>query len=561
MRRSQTRSNDFLLDFIFHDQYSEKNKMKTQIWHENLSFMLKRKKLKFAFEVSNANVFFFSIIKNRAQRKNVVIRCANERFRRCISLIASFICDYEEQMLIIDVKSEQHCIICRVSSKARKNLQDHWSLRTHKFMQEQIRRQQLEQLNSRNEKWIHEMKNFAWNYSSINIHEIMMIDILHQLFKNMMMHFLSWIQFLLKKKMSIKRKRREQTMRMTDLSDFDKLYVRFRKISSFIDLKIFQKFFEIKQWTKKEQKIIVRQIILIIIFLMIEKWFHAMNFTRVLIDFILIAQYKSHDDSTLNYLDHALFRFNAYKKIFRHSRFKEHEIEENHFNFFKFYAITHYVDFIKRYKVANEYDISHDETRHKYMIKKFYSRINKQEIFQTQLIEHNKRRLNILALKDLKRHMKKNSRSKKIEFTHTRANKNSLNLKLIKIISRSINQFSQRNSSQNSIHWCSIRKLDVKIRISDLTSIAIVFIREQRLKRTKESSNSRIRFQRESNSNWIMNYDVCLHESITCWIRKEHNFLNTKKLIKKKIRSKFDWQNQIQNWRRDYVWIRKEFFD
>jgi hypothetical protein len=79
---------------------------------------------------------------------------------------------------------------------------------------------------------------------------------------------------------------------------------------------------------------------------MIEKWFHAMNFIRVLIDFILIAQYKSHDDSTLNYLDHVLFRFNAYKKIFRHSRFKEHEIEKNHFNFSNFHAITHYVDFI-----------------------------------------------------------------------------------------------------------------------------------------------------------------------------------------------------------------------
>jgi predicted nucleic acid-binding protein len=153
------------------------------------------------------------------------------------------------------------------------------------------------------------------------------------------------------------------------------------------------------------------------------------------------------------------------------------------------------------------------------MIKKFYFRINEREIFQTQLIEHNKRRFNILALKDLKRHIKENSRSKKIEFTHTWANKDSLNLKLIKIISRSINQFSQRNSSQSSIHWCSIRKLDVKTRISNLTSVAIVFVKEQRLKKTKKSSNWQIRFQRESDFNWIMNYDVYLHELITCWIR------------------------------------------
>jgi hypothetical protein len=294
---------------------------------------------------------------------------------------------------------------------------------------------------------------------------------------------------------------------------------------------------------------------------MIEKWSHAMNFTQVLIDFIFIAQYRFHDDSTLNYLDQTFFRFNAYKKIFRHSRLKEHEIEKNYFNFFKFYVITHYVDFIRRYEIANEYDTFHDEIRHKYMIKKFYSRINKREIFQTQLIEHNKRRLNILALKDLKWHMKENSRSKKIEFTHTRASRDLLNLKLIEIISRSINQFSRRNSSQNSIHWCSIRKFDVKTRIFDLTSIVVVFVREQRLTRTKESSNSRIRFQRESDFNWIMNYDVCLHKSITCWIRNEHNALNTKELIRKKIRSKSNWQNQTENWRRDYVWIRKEFFD
>jgi hypothetical protein len=86
------------------------------------------------------------------------------------------------------------------------------------------------------------------------------------------------------------------------------------------------------------------------------------------------------------------------------------------------------------------------------MIKKFYSRINKRKIFQSQLIKHNKKRFNILALKDLKRHMKENSRSKKIEFMNTRASEDSLNLKLVKIVSRLINKFSQKNSFQNSIH-------------------------------------------------------------------------------------------------------------
>jgi hypothetical protein len=43
MKRNQTRLNDVLLSFISHAQFSSKNRMKTQIWHQNLSFMLKRK--------------------------------------------------------------------------------------------------------------------------------------------------------------------------------------------------------------------------------------------------------------------------------------------------------------------------------------------------------------------------------------------------------------------------------------------------------------------------------------------------------------------------------------
>jgi hypothetical protein len=125
MRRNQTHSNDFLLDFIFYAQYSDKNRMKTQIWHESLSFMLKRKRSKSAFEMSNINVFFFSIIKDCVQREDVVICCANKRFRRCISLIASFVCDYEEQMLIIDVKRTTLYHLSRIvksSKESRKSL-------------------------------------------------------------------------------------------------------------------------------------------------------------------------------------------------------------------------------------------------------------------------------------------------------------------------------------------------------------------------------------------------------------------------------------------------------
>jgi hypothetical protein len=406
------------------------------------------------------------------------------------------------------------------------------------FTQRQIQRQRLRVVNLKDDDWIHDMTNFVWDHHFVNIHEIIMMNILHQLFKKMIMHFLIWIQFILKIEMFASRRRREQTIKSMNLSEFDKLNVWFRNVFVFIDFKTFFRFFKIKQWIDKEQKIIVRQIISIIIFLMIDKWFHAVNFTRVLVDFILITQYRSHDDFILRYLHHALYRMNFFKKIFRQIRSIMQKIEKNHFNFSKFHAFSHYMNFIKRYDVVDEYDTSHDEIKHKYMIKKFYDRINKRKTFQIQLIEHNKKRFNILAMKDIMRHAQKWNINKDINFTHTRSSRDSLNLKLLRIISTLNNRYQRMNSSQFSIHWCLIQELNEKIQIFDFIAALTVFVKENRLKKNEKSSDSRDYYRRESDSQWILNYEVCFHDSIIYWVRTKHNSFDMNELIKKKMRCK-----------------------
>ncbi len=126
---------------------------------------------------------------------------------------------------------------------------------------------------------------------------------------------------------------------------------------------------------------------------MIDKLFHVVNFVRVFIDFILIAQYCLHDEQTLRYLNQTLFRVNFFKSVFRDTRQFAQKNEKKHFNFFKFHVISHYFDFIRKYDTTNNYDISHDEIKHKYEIKQFYDKINKRKTFQKQLIHHNKRRM------------------------------------------------------------------------------------------------------------------------------------------------------------------------
>jgi type IV secretory pathway VirB3-like protein len=147
------------------------------------------------------------------------------------------------------------------------------------------------------------VKNFVWKHNLINIHEIMMMNILHQLMKKMIMHLLIWIKFLLKIYLSVNRKRKNFSIRFKDLSELDKFDTRFKNVSSFIELKTFFSFSNVKQWIDVKQKTIMKQIIFIIISLLIDKWFHAVNFVYVLVDFILIAQYRSYDEQILRYLN------------------------------------------------------------------------------------------------------------------------------------------------------------------------------------------------------------------------------------------------------------------
>jgi hypothetical protein len=112
LRRSQTRSSNLLLRFISIAHLNDQNDVKTRIWHEALSFMLKRKSNIFRIQIEHLLIKWLTIIRNLLQTKKMLIRCADARIRRCVSIIVDFICDYEEQILITNIKSEQQCSIC-----------------------------------------------------------------------------------------------------------------------------------------------------------------------------------------------------------------------------------------------------------------------------------------------------------------------------------------------------------------------------------------------------------------------------------------------------------------
>ncbi len=102
----------------------------------------------------------------------------------------------------------------------------------------------------------------------------------------------------------------------------------------------------------------------------------------MIVNFILIVQYKIHDEETLHYLDHVLYRIDKIKIIFKVLYLVNKTTDEGHFNFLKFYVMTHYTLCIQDFGTTDNFDIEHSEARYKYHVKDFYGRINKWQGFE-----------------------------------------------------------------------------------------------------------------------------------------------------------------------------------
>ncbi len=62
------------------------------------------------------------------------------------------------------------------------------------------------------------------------------------------------------------------------------------------------------QWIGNEQKAMVKQLIIAATPLLIYDAPEAIQCARAILDFTMLAQYVSHDEETLRYIEHAFYR-------------------------------------------------------------------------------------------------------------------------------------------------------------------------------------------------------------------------------------------------------------
>ena len=123
----------------------------------------------------------------------------------------------------------------------------------------------------------------------------------------------------------------------------------------------------------------VKQLVVAATPLLIQNAPEAIQCARAIFDFTILAQYISHDDKTLRYMEHALYRLEKTKIAFEHHRPIDSKLCRLTFNYPKFYAVTHFAQCIRDYSSAVNYDTAHSKTAHKYLLKAFYNSTNKKE--------------------------------------------------------------------------------------------------------------------------------------------------------------------------------------
>ncbi|KAJ8494649.1 hypothetical protein ONZ45_g13167 [Pleurotus djamor] len=99
----------------------------------------------------------------------------------------------------------------------------------------------------------------------------------------------------------------------------------------------------------------------------------AIAAARHLLDFIYLAQYKTHDDDTLGYLQDAIRGFHENREIFIQMKAREH------FNIPKFHAMLHYVESIRLFGSTDNYNTEMFERLHIDFAKDAWRATNKKD--------------------------------------------------------------------------------------------------------------------------------------------------------------------------------------
>ncbi|KAG8914008.1 hypothetical protein FRC02_005165 [Tulasnella sp. 418] len=294
-----------------------------------------------------------------AGRNGVHLVTCDGKVRLCSPILACYVADYPEQCLVACICYGE-CPICPCMKKQMGEYGDMGEPRTQ-AQTSHI----LAQAQSKGPSWTAidrylrgfgvtgTFDPFSKNLPHANIHMAIVPDILHQLHQGMIKHLTSWIQHLIGPK--------ELDKRLQCMPPNHSLRVYQAGISGFSKL------------TGNEHRQLAKQLLGCIADYAASPVVKA---TQALLEFLETAQYQSHLDETLKYLEEALQLFHKHKDVF----IKLGAREGNNFNLPKLHSLLHYENAIKMYGTTDGYSTEMTECMHIEVVKIPYCASNCQDV-------------------------------------------------------------------------------------------------------------------------------------------------------------------------------------
>ncbi|EPS96422.1 hypothetical protein FOMPIDRAFT_1130436 [Fomitopsis schrenkii] len=170
-----------------------------------------------------------------------------------------------------------------------------------------------------------------------NIHLSITPDVLHQLYQGVFKHLISWCQ---------------------DLLGADELDRRMRCLPPAYGVRHFRNGISTLSQISGSERKHMACALLVCLISKISKETVLVSSYRSLLDFIYLAQYPTHDETTLKYMEDALKVFHANKDVLVKLKICEH------LNIPKFHSLLHYVSSIRQFGTTDNYNTEMFERLH-----------------------------------------------------------------------------------------------------------------------------------------------------------------------------------------------------
>jgi hypothetical protein len=423
-----------------------------------------------------------------------------------------------------------------------------------------MQKQREQRIGSTDKEWVHEMVCFAWSHPFVNIYQSIAVDMLHQLQKGVFRDLMNWITLLIQDlfpgQRATKTKKKKNRTNKESLG-IVQLDARFAAVPPYPGLRHFSHFSHIQQWTGNEERDLIRILIPVITPLLLSKAPDALTYARALVDFITLTQYRTHNDESLRYLSHALVRIDHTKESFAKYRPKDAN-NEAHWNYPKFHALGHYIEFIRTFGAPNGFDTEHMEAAHKFLLKDFYTRTNRNSTYLNQIAGWNTRETNRKAMEHILLHHLGTTSQEGLDIE---AQVTSMSL-----IPFNVEIFGCRPQCREiQVQWRSLR-LDIKSTttaaeaqratgLHGFTAALAIFIKKSRSEIMGDLIINNQRDICEADSTWVDNYPVQLYGSLKCWRRTGKDETDSEAQEPELLRCHPKWRRGSP--RGDFCWVQE----